>query len=155
MSIVLDALEKAERERIRRHDEVSVGGAATLSPPAKLRRRWVVGLGLLVIINVAVLGTFVWFGGVPPFGDEISLRLGEEQKLKVLLVKKSITSHVWSENPSNRFILIDGQLVREGEAMGEAIVLEEIGEDGIRVSYKDRSYRFSIADLWPDLGDIY
>lgn len=152
MSIVLDALEKVERERVRPQEAV-VLAEATPAPRRRLKPSWVVLISLLVVVNVALLGGLLWFNY--PLTDNINVRLGEAQKLRAQLVNRPMTSHVWSKRPASRFILIEGVLIREGESLGEDILLTKITETGIRVSYKGRTYPFSIGELWPDLADVF
>lgn len=152
MSIVLDALEKVERERVRPQDELVKG--AVLGPGIRLQKKWMALISFLVIFNVLLLlGGLLWFNY--PFTDSPSLQLGEANQLRTQLVKRPMTSHVWSARTAGRFILIEGKLIREGEALSEHITLKKITETGIQVSYKGRTYSFSIAELWPDLADVF
>lgn len=50
---------------------------------------------------------------------------------------------VWSEQPASRFILVDGQLLREGEAVAPGLVLERIGPK--RAQLRWREQRFELA----------
>ena len=37
--------------------------------------------------------------------------------------------HLWNETPSQRFVIVDGQRLKEGDVLGE-IVVERIARDG-------------------------
>jgi general secretion pathway protein B len=50
--------------------------------------------------------------------------------------------HVYSEEPQNRFILVNLKKYREGETLDSGLVLEEILPDGMVMSY--RGERFTV-----------
>jgi hypothetical protein len=53
-----------------------------------------------------------------------------------------ITVLVYAENPQDRFLLINGERLREKEEVSEGLVLEEILRDHAIFSY--RNYRFQV-----------
>ena len=40
-----------------------------------------------------------------------------------------LSMHLWNETPSQRFVIVDGQRLKEGDVLGE-IVVERIVRDG-------------------------
>ena len=38
-----------------------------------------------------------------------------------------IGGSIWSESPASRFVIVNGQVVREGEAAAPGVLLERIG----------------------------
>jgi general secretion pathway protein B len=45
---------------------------------------------------------------------------------------------VWSAQPESRFVIIDGQLLREGESVAAGLVVESIGQRAVRLRWRDR-----------------
>ncbi len=85
-------------------------------------------------------------------GPQTQVETGNASKQKVLnnnelprsvrqaLPKMTISGHIYSNEPSSRIVNINGQILREGEVIGEGLNLEEITSTGIILSYK--GYRF-------------
>ena len=48
--------------------------------------------------------------------------------------------HVWSEEPQNRFIMVNLKKYREGEKLNSGLVLEEILPDGMVMSYQGERF---------------
>jgi general secretion pathway protein B len=46
-----------------------------------------------------------------------------------------LSMHVWNDTPSQRFVILDGQRLREGDVLGE-IVIERITRDGAMLSWR-------------------
>lgn len=53
--------------------------------------------------------------------------------------------HVYSSTPSRRSVMINGHKMREGDAIGEDLMLEEITPEGAEFEYK--GYRFKLNAL--------
>lgn len=64
------------------------------------------------------------------------------QSLRESLPELRITVLVYSEKPEDRFLLINGERVRESDEIGNGLMLEEIQRDRAIFSY--RSYRFHV-----------
>jgi general secretion pathway protein B len=47
---------------------------------------------------------------------------------------------VWSEQPSSRFVMLDGQLLREGDALGPGLVVERIGPRSARLAWREKRF---------------
>lgn len=59
------------------------------------------------------------------------LDAGARQQLPPL----KLSMHVWNEAPTQRFVILDGQRLREGDVLGE-VVIERITRDGAQLSWR-------------------
>lgn len=66
------------------------------------------------------------------------------QSVRQDLPEMHITVLVYAEKPQDRFLLINGQRLREQEALSDGLVLEEIQRD--RAIFTYRSYRFHLKN---------
>jgi general secretion pathway protein B len=57
------------------------------------------------------------------------------QEIRMRLSLPRLDLHVYSEEPQNRFILVNLQKYREGETLESGLVLEEILPEGMVMSY--------------------
>ena len=64
------------------------------------------------------------------------------QSLRDGLPELRITVLVWAEVPEDRFVLLNGQRVKEQETLESGLTLEEIRRDRAIFSY--RNYRFHL-----------
>lgn len=55
-----------------------------------------------------------------------------------MLPTMRVSMHVYAEDPARRFAIIDGQRVREGDAVQPGLVLVEIRRDGLRLRWQER-----------------
>jgi general secretion pathway protein B len=44
---------------------------------------------------------------------------------------------IWSENAARRFVLVNGQVVREGETAAPGVVLERIGPKSVLLRWRE------------------
>jgi general secretion pathway protein B len=44
---------------------------------------------------------------------------------------------IWSESPSSRFVMVNGQVVHEGEVAGPGVVVERIGTKAAVLRWRD------------------
>ena len=75
---------------------------------------------------------------------DVPLRLAdlpsdERQQLPAL----KVSMHMWASDPANRFAIIDGARVNEGDRVGDAIV-QAIQQDGVLLAWRGRSIRLPI-----------
>lgn len=75
---------------------------------------------------------------------DVPLRLAdlpsdERQELPAL----KVSMHMWASDPANRFAIIDGARVNEGDRVGDAIV-QAIQQDGVLLAWRGRSIRLPI-----------
>lgn len=54
----------------------------------------------------------------------------------------NVMAHIYSDNPENRFVLMNGQRYVEGDSLGEGVTLAEIRREGAVVDF--REYRFLV-----------
>lgn len=54
-----------------------------------------------------------------------------------------LSMHLWSEDPAQRFVILDGQRMAEGDRTGD-IVLEAIGRDDVVVAWNGKRIRLSL-----------
>lgn len=47
-----------------------------------------------------------------------------------------IAAHVYSSQPAERMVIIEGRAVREGDTLASGMTIEQITPSGIAVSYK-------------------
>lgn len=56
--------------------------------------------------------------------------------------------HVYSENPERRTIIINERRMREGDQVGEGVLLEEITEDGVILALEDHRVHIPVLSDW-------
>ena len=49
----------------------------------------------------------------------------------------AVSGSIWSDSPASRFIIVNGQVVREGEAAAPGVMLERIGPKAAVVRWRD------------------
>ncbi len=65
---------------------------------------------------------------LPPTGSTVSLA-DLDPATRKLLPPLKLSMHLWNETPTRRFVILDGQRLREGDLLGE-LVIERITRDG-------------------------
>jgi len=65
---------------------------------------------------------------LPPTGSIVSLA-DLDPAARKLLPPLKLSMHLWNETPAQRFVILDGQRLREGDVLGE-LVIERITRDG-------------------------
>jgi general secretion pathway protein B len=66
------------------------------------------------------------------------LRLSElsaEQRRE--LPSMSLGGSVWSDSALSRFVIVNGQVVREGETAAPGVVVDTIGPKSVRLRWRD------------------
>jgi general secretion pathway protein B len=70
-----------------------------------------------------------------PAGDRI-VSLGDlDPGVRNQLPPLKLSMHLWNETPSQRFVILDGQRLKEGDVLGE-IVVERITRDGAVLAWR-------------------
>ena len=64
-----------------------------------------------------------------PVGDRIVSLADLDPEARRQLPPLKLSMHLWNETPSQRFVIVDGQRLKEGDVLGE-IVVERIARDG-------------------------
>jgi general secretion pathway protein B len=76
----------------------------------------------------------------PPSGDRIVSPAELEPALRRELPALKLSMHLWNETPARRFIILDGQRLKEGDVLGEGvsgeIVVERIDRDGAVLAWR-------------------
>ena len=139
MSTILDALKKSEQER-------RLNDVPTLSdmPTPNEKSKWSVAVLFLVFLGLVILIGFVvknaWFstfsGFATPFTQEEysnTVEPSNNEGATDSAVKSSLLINVvsYSSDPSRRFVMINGDLYREGEFVQAGIKVEEIRQDDV------------------------
>lgn len=167
MSYILDALNKAERER-RLGQVPLLGGTLTTIRPD--RRRWygIIGGGLLMLSGAGFgwLGLTLWPASPAPSHSSavtrdtvprpqvviadhpltVSRPMPYAQlpiTLRQTLGPLNLDIHVYSAQPSQRFVVINDQRYRQGDWLQAGLLLEQITPDGVILS--DRGHRFTLS----------
>lgn len=65
---------------------------------------------------------------LPPTGSVVSLA-DLDPATRKLLPPLKLSMHLWNETPARRFVILDGQRLREGDLLGE-LVIERITREG-------------------------
>jgi general secretion pathway protein B len=76
----------------------------------------------------------------PSSGDRIVSPAELEPALRRELPALKLSMHLWNETPARRFIILDGQRLKEGDVLGEGvsgeIVVERIDRDGAVLAWR-------------------
>ena len=67
--------------------------------------------------------------------------LGTEERQQLPALKLSM--HMWNDTPAQRFVILDGQRLGEGDRIGDAVV-EQITRDGAILAWNGRRLRVSM-----------
>ena len=49
----------------------------------------------------------------------------------------AVSGSVWSDNPGSRFVILDGQVVREGDSIAPGLLLERIQPKAVLLRWRD------------------
>jgi general secretion pathway protein B len=61
-------------------------------------------------------------------------------ELRSQLPPLAISGSVWSENAASRFVIVNGQVVREGEAAAPGVTLERIGPKAALMRWREQRF---------------
>ncbi len=169
MSYILDALNKAERER--RLGQVPQLHQPTAPAPGRKTGRWLGLLGLLLGIQLLLAAGFwlpwqSWLNpAVQPATDTTSEPASSEPRIALsdlpldipepvpfgslpdaarqALGPLNLDLHVFASQPERRFVLINSQRYRPGDWLAQGVLLESIEADGVILSYQ--GLRFTLS----------
>ena len=69
-------------------------------------------------------------------------RLSElPESLRRELPRLVISGSVYSDNPASRFVMVNGEVMREGASLGADLVLERIGPRELVLRFKGQRFR--------------
>lgn len=77
----------------------------------------------------------------PDTGTVRLSELGTEERQQLPTLKLSM--HMWNDTPAQRFVILDGQRLGEGDRIGDAVV-EQITRDGAILDWNGRRLRVSM-----------
>ena len=78
----------------------------------------------------------------PPPDDALSLSDLTPDERKALPPLK-LSMHLWNDDPSRRFVILDGNRLREGDRDGDAVITA-ITSDGVLLDWNGRRIKVSI-----------
>lgn len=79
---------------------------------------------------------------LPPTGSVVSLA-DLDPATRKLLPPLKLSMHLWNETPARRFVILDGQRLREGDVLGE-LVVERITRDGATLVWRGGQLRVEL-----------
>ena len=77
-----------------------------------------------------------------PAGSVVSLA-DLDPATRKLLPPLKLSMHLWNETPARRFVILDGQRLREGDVLGE-LVVERITRDGAVLAWRGGQLRIEL-----------
>ncbi len=79
---------------------------------------------------------------LPATGSLVSLA-DLDPATRKLLPPLKLSMHLWNETPAQRFVILDGQRLREGDLLGE-LVIERITRDGAVLAWRGGQLRIEL-----------
>ena len=177
MSYILDALNKSEKERLRKQIPDLVSQGSVSKTASFTWKHFLAALALLALINIGVV--YLLFGDRPgaapetpdiqpesspprttnslaslparavPSSEIINTR-DLPETAKALLPEIKITTHIYSEDPELRMVKINGFARHEGEFLAPNFQLLEVTETGIIMDFRRQVYRLDIVETWQE-----
>lgn len=142
MSTILDALKKSEQER-KLGDIPTLSDMPTPDEGAQVSSAWIIALlVVLLVILTALILFYTVFDKAPTDGgvlsdtrvvsnDTVAVEQSSDESIVVNVVS-------WSEQAEQRFVIIDGKLVREGEFARPGLKVERINQDSVILNHRGR-----------------
>ena len=79
---------------------------------------------------------------LPPAGSVVTLA-DLDPATRKLLPPLKLSMHLWNESAAQRFVILDGQRLREGDLLGE-LVIERITRDGAVLAWRGGQLRIEL-----------
>ena len=79
---------------------------------------------------------------LPPAGSMVTLA-DLDPATRKLLPPLKLSMHLWNETAAQRFVILDGQRLREGDLLGE-LVIERITRDGVMLAWRGGQLRIEL-----------
>jgi len=147
MSTILDALKKSEQER-------KLNKLPTLSdmpaPPEPSKWPLIWGIVLCVVALIILLVTVFWWGKGSMQAQVLSTEMASQSSDKVMVVldnsiiaaddNDGVVVNVisFSEDLNQRFAMVDGKMVREGEFVRAGLQVEKIQMDSVLMNLRGK-----------------
>ncbi len=77
---------------------------------------------------------------VPPANDRPTALADLDAEVRRQLPPLKLSMHLWTDDPQRRFVILDGQRLREGDTLGE-LVVERIDRDDVVLSWRGARLR--------------
>ena len=125
MSTILEALKKSERER-KLSDIPTLSDMPAIEEPSPLK--WI-GLTIAGLLVVSLLAAFIVMTMMP--ADSPAVAGADVVSAEESVAQASLSVLSYSENPEQRFAIINDKLVREGDFLTTGIKIEQILADRV------------------------
>ena len=134
MSTILEALKRSERER-KLNDVPSLADMPAIDEPSPFK--WVL-LTLLAVVAAALVALLLMqaFTATSPTRSPIVNGTGTQDSGGSLPIVSVIS---YSEDPAQRFVMIDNRLLREGDFLSTDVRVERIRTDHVLVTVQGES----------------
>lgn len=170
MSLILDALRRADRSRER-----DVGRRVTQAMPPRARPRSLPRVTLLAVLVVAAIGVAGWLARPAPMETVTAPRVVEvappirgssladiaiptraaertapppapmlamlPAAVRASVPPLVVNAHVWSDDPAKRFVMLNGRLFRDGEVVQDGLRLVAVLADGAELEWRGVRFR--------------
>lgn len=70
------------------------------------------------------------------------------ENIKSEIPAMTFSFHVYSENPERRTIIINNKRLREGDRLSENLVLRQITQEGVIMTWRERYFQLSVVEDW-------
>lgn len=148
MSTILDALKKSEQER-KLNNIPTLSDLPTPDEGTRFSRGWI--LALLVLLLLTILLALMWLGN--PWlsrGEPNLLNNGRSSSNNIVLDNQSLQPESlsqeqdgivvnvvsYSTQADQRFVIVNGQLAREGEFVGPGLKVLEIKSESVILNHR-------------------
>ena len=177
MSYILDALNKSEKERLRKQIPDLVNQRNDGKATGLGWKHFLAAVGLLALVNLGaaylLLGERLWPEGesteaqptmpLPAKASPAAGRPHEEaaspaaevidvedmpESLKAQLPAINVTAHIYAEDAELRMAKINGVVRHEGDSLGPDLRLRSVTETGIILEFRGRAYSVDVIGTW-------
>lgn len=141
MSTILDALKKSEQER-KLNDIPTLSDMSAPEETSNFSRVWLVSAAVMIVLMLIILGLLLSERFTR--SDEVSATsglVGSSKQVPVQAVSEAdIAVNVvsWSADASQRFVMINGKLVRENEFAAPGLKVVEIKRESVIINYRGK-----------------
>ena len=170
MSLILDALRRADRTRER---DVARRVTQTLPPRARTPSRWPWALAVVVVVGGGIASWLRWTvpTSAPPAPVTVTVSASPRGSslaeitipdarpaaasavadapllgalppaVRAAMPDVTLSAHVWSDEPSKRFVMVDMKVHRDGEWVRDGLQLVAVTHDGAVFAWRGSRFR--------------